>query len=112
MCPTSLRKWSIDTIVQPFKLGVSNLRAAADFGPSSFSNRFAKSAYVLTTNRKKTRVHFPTSKKLRLENDEKHPTDFFVGVFTYLKEQLWTRFRDFEIAEDRTRVFENPTEIW
>ena len=46
-----------------------------------------------------------------VENDEEFPTNFAVGVLTYLNEQFQTQFRDFESAEDRIRIFENPFSI-
>jgi len=44
---------------------------------------------TLFTNQliEKNLAHFPTCNKCKLENDEKFPTDFVVGVLTYLNEQ-------------------------
>jgi len=68
---------------------------------------------TLFTNQliEKNLAHFPTCNKFKLENNEEFPTDFAVGVLAYLNEQFQTRFKDFESAEDRIRIFENPFAI-
>lgn len=57
---------------------------------------------------KENLIHFPTCIKFKIENHEKFSTDFAVGVLSHLKEQFYTRFRDFENVENRIRIFESP----
>ncbi|KAL4084344.1 hypothetical protein QTP88_028167 [Uroleucon formosanum] len=68
---------------------------------------------ILFTNQliEKNLAYFPKCNKFKLENDKEFPTDFAVEVLTYLNEQFQTQFRDFESAEDRIRIFENPFAI-
>jgi len=63
---------------------------------------------TLFTNQliEKNLAHFPTCKKFKLENNEEFPTDFAVGVLTYLNEQFQTRLESLEILKVQKTVFE------